>query len=169
MSKDFQNETVRRHEKEETPLMFSVSENCSWLIRFGSLAQHTFGMCARSHTCTLLSEYQSASALLTNEKRKQTIKVNYGHMNPTTVNVLKQNKCLSCPTGEKKKQEVQLTQNSSLHGRQHISTKSHMTHCRFSGVAHDSVQHLETNIQDDAPKVKRWTQEKQVSAVIAYG
>lgn len=44
-----------------------------------------------------------------------------------------------------------------------------MTHCWFTEVTHDSVQHLEANIQDDAAKDKRWTQEKQVSAVIAYG
>lgn len=51
-------------------------------------------------------------------------------------------------------------------GWETASTKSHIW---LRGVTHDWVQHLETNIQYIAPKDKRWTQEKQVSAVIAYG
>lgn len=51
----------------------------------------------------------------------------------------------------------------------YINKKSYRTQSWIGGVAHDLVQHLETNIQYNAPKDKRWTQEKQVSAVIAYG
>lgn len=65
---------------------FSVSDSCSWLILTRPLAQTHTAMCTRVHT---LSEYQRASALLTNSKGEQTVKVNSGDMNLPAVIVLK--------------------------------------------------------------------------------
>lgn len=146
--------------------MLSVSESRSWLIQSGSLAHNTYSKHVHVHTFVWVSKCLSIAHK--QKKRANHWSELWWHES-TSCKCSQTNKRLCYPAGEeKKKKKVRLTQNSSLHGRRHTSTKSHMTHCWFTEVTHDSVQHLESNIQDDAPKDTRWTQEKQVSAVIAY-
>lgn len=157
----------------DSPVLFSfsVSGSCSGLIPSRPLAQ-TLRVCVHAHTLNLAVKVPlHCSQIKRESKALKWIMVTW--ICQLRCVVLKHGSVTPQERTKKTKQEVQLTHNSCLHGwrtvKKHTSTKSNLTDCWLSGVTHDSAQHLETNIQYIAPKDKRWTEEKQVSAVIAYG